>query len=117
MQVQPAVFRAACLVPVAHYHVPGHICSENARYVTLLYVQQHFSCKHGLRRAVLYADVQFMPFHVKSTSLPELTASQWDSLIQSGNASEDSRNNVAAVLMSEPHFIQVRKQPGGTILI
>lgn len=52
-------------------------------------------------------DVQFMPFHVKSTSLPELTASQWDSLIQSGNASEDSRNNVAAVLMSEPHFIQV----------
>lgn len=48
-----------------------------------------------------------MPFHTKSTSLPDLTAAQWDSLIQSSMADHDSQHNVAAVLLSEPHFIQV----------
>ena len=48
-----------------------------------------------------------MPFHVKSTSLPELTASQWDSLMQSSVSSQDNQRNVAAVLLSEPHFTQV----------
>ncbi|KAL3135426.1 hypothetical protein ABBQ32_007608 [Trebouxia sp. C0010 RCD-2024] len=51
--------------------------------------------------------VEFMPFHVKSTSLPELTAAQWDSLLQSSMSSQDNHCNVAAVLLSEPHFTQV----------
>ncbi|DBA84695.1 hypothetical protein WJX77_009528 [Trebouxia sp. C0004] len=51
--------------------------------------------------------VELMPFHVKGPSLPELIPGQWDSLIQSSHAASSSANNVAAVLLSEPHFVQV----------
>lgn len=58
--------------------------------------------------ALSIAGVKLMPFHVKGPSLPELTPGQWDSLIQSSHAASSSANNVAAVLLSEPHFLQVQ---------
>ena len=51
--------------------------------------------------------VQLMPFHVNSTSLPELPGAQWESLIQSSSTKRDRRENVATLLLSEPHFLQV----------
>ncbi len=59
-------------------------------------------------RALSIAGVELMPFHVKGPSLPELTPGQWDSLVQSSHAASSSANNVAAVLLSEPHFVQVQ---------
>ena len=56
---------------------------------------------------MLPTGVELMPFHAKSTSLPDLTAAQWDSLMQCSMASQDSQRNVAAVLLSVPHFTQV----------
>ena len=58
--------------------------------------------------ALSIAGVKLMPFHVKGPSLPELTSGQWDSLIQSSHAASSSSDNVAAVLLSEPHFVQVQ---------
>ncbi len=58
--------------------------------------------------ALSIAGVELMPFHVKGPSLPELTPGQWDSLVQSSHAASSSANNVAAVLLSEPHFVQVQ---------
>ena len=56
---------------------------------------------------LLPTGVELMPFHAKSTSLPDLTTAQWDSLTQCSMARKDSQRNVAAVLLSEPHFVQV----------
>ena len=58
--------------------------------------------------ALSIAGVELMPFHVKGPSLPELTPGQWNSLIQSSHAASTSSNNVAAVLLAEPHFVQVQ---------
>lgn len=53
-----------------------------------------------------------MPFHVTTTSLPQLTAEHWNMLMQSSLAEQDKQHQTAALLLSEPYFIQVRCQPG-----
>ena len=57
------------------------------------------------------AGVELMPFHVTNGSLPELTEASWTKLMKATMKGHGAGDQVSAILLTEPHFTQVRNQP------